>query len=332
MLGLAGPTNELNGLPMTIRTPGDVIQHDALKHLKIDQAAFADAMGMSRASISRILSGKAAITPESALRLEVVLNEPAEYWLGLQASYDMAKLRQAATVDTSALKCLEDIPGATLAMDMLRDMFHKYRAKTAKIPLEEIREVCRICDVDNMYRLMRRVDPGREVFDFPYSPGERGMHGLMQLDDAYEQCSDYFGEFFFSDDRPFPPDFVRAVRDKYSDRINESVFRSGYLAWNKQEGTHGYLVTVHVGNMSIPVEKDLLALSKRFDNMACYTSEGLNNGPERLSITAVVRTVKDLDRVPAIHKALKETAEKWHATSVKKLKRDRTFGDDGGVA
>ena len=316
---------------MTIKTPGEVIQHDALNHLKIDQAAFADAMGMSRASISRILSGKASITPESALRLEAVLNEPAEYWLGLQASYDLAKLRQAAAIDTSALKRLEDIPSATEAMDLLRVMFHKYRPKHAKIPLEEIRDVCSVCGVDNMYRLMRRVDPGREVFDFPYSPGERGMHGLIQLDDAYEQCSDYFGELMFSDEQPFPPDFVRAVRDKYSDRMHESIFRSGYLAWNKQEATHGYLVRKHVGNMSVPVEKDLVALRKKFPDVVCYTSEGFNNQPERLYLTAFVRTIKELDRVPAIYKALDEVAEKWHATSVKKLERDRTFGDESGV-
>lgn len=317
---------------MTMKFPGEIIQQDALTHLRVDQATFADAMGMSKASVSRILAGKASITPETALRLEAVLNEPAEYWLGLQASYDLEKLRQAATLDTDGLKRLEAIPGATLAMDMLRDMFHKYRAKTAKIPLEEIRDVCRICGVDNMYALMRRVDPDREVFDFPYSPGERGLHGLTLLDDAFDLCSDYYGELFIEDEHKFPDDFVSALMGKIDTDANGSVFRSGCLVWNKLEGTHGYLVKKHVGNMAVPVEKDLVALNKRFPEVVCYSHIDVKGRTDKFLITSFVRTIKDLDRVPAIYEALDAVAEKWHGTSVKKHRRDRTFGDDAGEA
>ena len=313
---------------MTIKSPGEIIQQDALKHLKVDQSTFAGAMGMSPASISRILSGKASITPEAALRLEVVLNEPAEYWLSLQASYDLGKLRQAATFDSTGLKCLEKIPGATLAMDMLKDMFHKYRAKTAKIPLEEIREVCRVCGVDNMYQLMRRVDPDREVFDFHYSPGERGLHGLTLLDDAFDLCSDYFGDVFIEDHHHFPEEFVSAVLNKIKNDSNESIYRSGSLAWNKLESAHGYLVKKYVGNMAIPVEKDLAALNKRFSDVVCYSHVGLRGRPDVFVVTAFVRNIKDLGRVPEIYQALDAIAEKWNSTSVKNHKRDRTFGDE----
>lgn len=313
---------------MTIKSPGEIIQRDALKHLNVDQSTFADAMCMSKASISRILSGKAAITPEAALRLEAVLNEPAEYWLSLQASYDLSKLRQAATFDSTGLKCLEKIPGATLAMDMLRDMFQKYRAKTAKIPLEEIRDVCRICGVDNMYALMRRVDPDRQVFDFPYSPGEAGLHGLQLMDDVYDLCSDYFGDVFIEDHQRFPDEFVSAVMKKINNDAHDSIYRSGSLAWNKLEGVHGYLVKKYVGNMAVPVEKDLAALNKRFSDVVCYSHIGLRGRPDVFVVTAFVRTIEDLDRVPAIYEALDAIAEKWNSTSVKKHKRDRTFGDE----
>ena len=88
-------------------SPGEVIQRDVLQRLKIDQATFAEAMGMSKASISRILSGKAAITPESALRLEAVLGQPAEYWLRLQVVHDLVKLRGDASFTTIGLKQLD---------------------------------------------------------------------------------------------------------------------------------------------------------------------------------------------------------------------------------
>lgn len=315
------------GLIMTIKSPGDIIQHDALKHLKIDQSTFADAMGMSKASISRMLSGKAAITPETAMRLEVVLNEPAEYWLSLQASYDIAKLKQAATFSTAGLKQLETIPGATLAMSMLTDIFHRYRSPTDKIPIDLLRDVCNECGVDNMYHLMRRVDPLREVFDYPYTPFERGIHGLVSMDDAFDFCSDYFGELFISEEHSFPEDFL-AEYSKSIESHCSSVYRSGCLVWNKRESVHGYLVKKIVGNMAIPVEKDLNALRKRFKDVECFRYDGDKRIRDRFAITAFVRTSKDFKRVPDIYKAFEETAEKWEKASVKKGSRDRTFGDN----
>lgn len=88
-------------------SPGEVIQRDVLQRLKIDQATFADAMGMSKASISRILSGKASITPETALRLEAVLGKPAEYWLKLQVADDLLKLRGDGSFTTIGLKKID---------------------------------------------------------------------------------------------------------------------------------------------------------------------------------------------------------------------------------
>lgn len=317
------------GLIMTIKSPGDIIQQDALKHLKIDQSTFAEAMGMSKASISRMLSGKAAITTETAMRLEVVLNEPAEYWLGLQASYDVAKLKQAATFSKDGLKQLETIPGATLAMSMLTEIFHRYRLPSDKIPIDLLREVCDVCGVDNMFHLMRRVDPLREVFDYPYTPFERGIHGLVSMYDAFDFCSDYFGDLFISEEHSFPDDFLGEYTKNIESDSN-SVFRSGCLVWNKREGVHGYLVKKVVGSMAVPVEKDIEALRKRFSDVECfrYDDKILR---DRFAITAFVRTAKDFKRVPDIYKAFEETAEKWQKTSVKKGNRDRTFGDDSGA-
>jgi len=101
-----------------LASPGEVIQRDVLQRLKIDQATFADAMGMSKASISRILAGKSAITPETALRLEAVLGKPAEYWLKLQVADDLAKLRGDGSFTTIGLKKL-DIPVQCQDRDVL---------------------------------------------------------------------------------------------------------------------------------------------------------------------------------------------------------------------
>lgn len=312
---------------MTVRSPGDIILQDALKHLKVDQSSFADAMGMNKASISRLLSGKAAITPEMALRLEAVLNEPAEYWLSLQASYDIEKLRQSASLPTDGLRQLEGIPCSTMSMDMLRDLFDKYRAASEVIPTEEIRAVCSQCGVDNMYYLMRRVDPDRKVFDYPYTAEERGRNALPVLEDTYDFCSDYFDDFFIADEHVFPGEFLDELEDLRKNGNRSHFYRGGYLVWNRKEKTHGYLIMKHVGNMAVPVMKDIAELNKRYGNVVAYACQGAQGCNDGLAITAVVQTVKELRSTPGIFAAIEETTEKWLRKSVKKKIRNRTFGD-----
>lgn len=56
-------------------------------------------LGVTRAALSRALNGRAAISPEMALRIEGWLGVEnggrADVWLALQASYDLWKAREA---------------------------------------------------------------------------------------------------------------------------------------------------------------------------------------------------------------------------------------------
>ncbi|MDM3872185.1 HigA family addiction module antitoxin [Porticoccus sp. W117] len=65
----------------------------------------ADQLGVARSTFSRLLNGKAGISPEMAVRLSVVLGGSAESWLTLQESYDLWKARQ--TVDTDKLTAID---------------------------------------------------------------------------------------------------------------------------------------------------------------------------------------------------------------------------------
>jgi addiction module HigA family antidote len=313
---------------MNARSPGDIILNDALKHLNIGQAAFSNAMGMSPASISRMLSGKAAITPETALRLEAVLKEPAEYWMGLQAKYELSKLRAGAVIDASSLTPLQSFPGATQCFAMLTEIFHQYRDPDARIPTAALNEVCKICGTEALFNLMRRVDPQREVFDYPYAADERGMHGLLLLHDVYDFCSSQISDDFEIGDYPFPESFLKTFAEKRAKDFDYLLYRSCHLAWNKSEGVPGFLVMVFVGNMAALCQRDLKALSERFADVVCYlwpTSDGKH---EHCYLTAFVRTTAGLKNVPKISAALESTAEKWMSKSVKNHNRDRTYGDN----
>lgn len=51
--------------------------------------AFAAHLGVTRATLSRILNGHASITPDIAIRLEEALGASREMWCGMQMAYDL---------------------------------------------------------------------------------------------------------------------------------------------------------------------------------------------------------------------------------------------------
>ena len=50
-------------------------------------------LGVARHTLSRVLNGHAAISPEMAIRLEKVGWSNAEFWLRRQTTYDLAQAR-----------------------------------------------------------------------------------------------------------------------------------------------------------------------------------------------------------------------------------------------
>ena len=75
--------------------PGEVIAADYLEPLGMSQYALAKALGLTQARVSEIVRGKRAITPETALRLARYFATSAEFWLNMQAHYDLEVARDA---------------------------------------------------------------------------------------------------------------------------------------------------------------------------------------------------------------------------------------------
>ena len=78
--------------------PGDTLREDVLPAMGLSITQAAKEIGVSRVALSRVLNGRAAISPEMALRLEVWLGVDnggrAEVWLGQQMAYDLWRARQ----------------------------------------------------------------------------------------------------------------------------------------------------------------------------------------------------------------------------------------------
>ena len=86
--------------------PGEVLLEEFLKPLDISQNRLARAMGVPPRRINEIVHGKRAITADTALRLARALGASEQFWMGLQADYDLEEARKAARGD---LKKVENI-------------------------------------------------------------------------------------------------------------------------------------------------------------------------------------------------------------------------------
>ena len=70
--------------------PGGGLRHD-IEAMGWTVAECARRLGVSRASLSRVLNGKQGITPAIAFSLERLGWSDAETWMRLQATYDLAQ-------------------------------------------------------------------------------------------------------------------------------------------------------------------------------------------------------------------------------------------------
>lgn len=80
--------------------PGLTLRDDVLPALGLTVTQAAQQLGVSRITLSRVLHGHAAISPEMAVRIEAWLGKErggnAQIWLAEQAAYDMWQVRQRA--------------------------------------------------------------------------------------------------------------------------------------------------------------------------------------------------------------------------------------------
>ena len=69
--------------------PGEVILADYLEPLGMSRYALAKALGITQARLGEIIRGRRAITPDTALRLARYFGTTAEFWMAMQAQYDL---------------------------------------------------------------------------------------------------------------------------------------------------------------------------------------------------------------------------------------------------
>ena len=82
---------------MTPAHPGDFVRTEVIEELGLNVTKAAEILGVRRATLSDLLNGRAALSPEMALRIEKAFDVGMDLLLQMQAWYDTARMRARAS-------------------------------------------------------------------------------------------------------------------------------------------------------------------------------------------------------------------------------------------
>ena len=69
--------------------PGEILRELCLEPMGLSVTGAAEALGVSRKTLSSILNGRAGISPEMAIRLSKAFGTSPESWLNQQQQFDL---------------------------------------------------------------------------------------------------------------------------------------------------------------------------------------------------------------------------------------------------
>ena len=87
--------------------PGEILREEFLVPLKMSAGALAKRLGVPRNRIERLASEQTGVTPDTALRLGKFFNTTPEFWMTLQASYDLKVHSASLEADLAAIRQYE---------------------------------------------------------------------------------------------------------------------------------------------------------------------------------------------------------------------------------
>lgn len=96
--------------------PGETLREDVLPALGLTVTAAATQMGVTRAALSRVLNGRAALSPQMALRIEGWLGVEnggrADVWLAQQIAYDLWQARKGGAPKVQRATMADELAAA----------------------------------------------------------------------------------------------------------------------------------------------------------------------------------------------------------------------------
>jgi addiction module HigA family antidote len=78
--------------------PGEILREEFLGELGIPQTELAAKLGIPVQRINEIANGKRGITPDTAWLFAAAFGTTPEFWMNLQAAYDLSRNRPSRTI------------------------------------------------------------------------------------------------------------------------------------------------------------------------------------------------------------------------------------------
>lgn len=137
-------------------SPGEVLQ-EALEERGLTQSQLSERMGRPKKTINEIVNGKAAITSETALQLELVLGIPASFWSNLESNYreTLARADERNRM-RSWLSWLDQIP--------LKHLINRGWISKEKDPLEQLRVALEFFQIASPDQWQRVIESPQALF------------------------------------------------------------------------------------------------------------------------------------------------------------------------
>lgn len=80
--------------------PGQSVRYDCIEAVGLSVTDAAKILGVTRQALNNVVTGRAGISPEMAIRLDKAFGGSPEAWLSLQTAYDLAQARKHADTIT----------------------------------------------------------------------------------------------------------------------------------------------------------------------------------------------------------------------------------------
>lgn len=136
--------------------PGETLR-EVLEYKGMNQSQLSERMGRPIKTINEIINGKAAITTETALQLELVLGVSSRFWNNLERNYreTLARLEERKRLKAH-VKLLRQYP--------IREMTNHKWIEPCKDDIDKVKELLGFFGVSSPGQLKRMQAAGRAVF------------------------------------------------------------------------------------------------------------------------------------------------------------------------
>ena len=92
--------------------PGEVLKEEFLEPMEISVYRLSKETGLSETRLSQIIKGNRSITAETAVKLGKFFGVPAEFWMNLQALYDIEEAQKRYKKEIESIHSFQELKHA----------------------------------------------------------------------------------------------------------------------------------------------------------------------------------------------------------------------------